>query len=30
MDTTNNWSMSWIIWPVAGVLFGAVKAITDK
>lgn len=26
---TNNWAMSWIIWPVAGVLFGAIKAITD-
>jgi hypothetical protein len=27
---TNNWGMSWIIWPVAGVLFGAIKAITDS
>lgn len=26
---TNNWGMSWIIWPVAGVLFGAIKAIID-
>lgn len=26
---TNNWAMSWVIWPVAGVLFGAVKAIID-
>lgn len=26
---TNNWGMSWIIWPVAGVLFGAIKAISD-
>lgn len=26
---TNNWAMSWIIWPVAGVLFGAIKAIID-
>ena len=24
---TNNWAMSWIIWPVSGVLFGAVKVI---
>lgn len=24
---TNNWAMSWIIWPVAGVLFGAIRAI---
>ncbi|MEL7647393.1 MAG: permease prefix domain 1-containing protein [Sedimentibacter sp.] len=26
---TGNWAMSWIIWPVAGVLFGAIKAIMD-
>lgn len=26
---TNNWGMSWIIWPVAGVLFGAINAIID-
>ncbi len=26
---TNNWRMSWIIWPVAGVLFGAIKAISE-
>ncbi len=26
---TFNWAMSWIIWPVAGVLFGAIKAIVD-
>lgn len=24
---THNWHMSWIIWPVAGVLFGAIKII---
>lgn len=24
----NNWDRSWIIWPVAGVLYGAVAAIT--
>lgn len=24
---TNDWGRSWIIWPVAGVLFGAVMAI---
>ncbi|NLL81126.1 MAG: hypothetical protein GX231_02315 [Tissierellia bacterium] len=24
---TNNWHISWIIWPVAGVLFGAIKII---
>ena len=26
---TNNWAMSWIIWAIAGVLYGAIKAITD-
>lgn len=25
--TQNNWDKSWIVWPVAGVLFGAVVAI---
>ncbi len=24
---TNNWGMSWIVWPVAGVLFGALEAV---
>lgn len=24
---TNNWHISWVIWPVAGVLFAAVRAI---
>lgn len=24
---TNDWHMSWIIWPVAGVLFAAVRVI---
>ena len=24
---TNNWQISWIIWPVAGVLFGALMGI---
>ncbi len=28
--TTYNWAISWIIWPVAGILFGAIKAITDE
>ena len=26
---TNNWAISWVIWPVAGVLFGAINAIID-
>lgn len=24
---TNNWGFTWIIWPIAGVLFGAVAAL---
>lgn len=24
---TNRWDMTWIVWPVAGVLFGAICAI---
>lgn len=27
---TYNWAMSWIIWPVAGVLYGAISAIVDE
>lgn len=27
---TGKWHMSWIIWPVSGVLFGAIKAITER
>ncbi|NLD20246.1 MAG: helix-turn-helix transcriptional regulator [Clostridiales bacterium] len=25
--TTNRWDMSWIIWPVAGVLFGGIYIV---
>lgn len=28
--TTNNWEHSWIIWPVAGVLFAAVMTIINS
>jgi len=24
---TNNWSRSWIVWPIAGVFYGAVSAV---
>lgn len=27
---TNNWGRSWIIWPVAGVLFAAVRIVFDS
>lgn len=26
---TNGWDQSWIIWPVAGVLFGVVSAVSN-
>ena len=25
--TTNNWQSSWVVWPVAGVLYAAVMAV---
>ena len=25
--TQNNWGQSWIVWPVAGVLFAAIMCI---
>jgi hypothetical protein len=24
---TNDWQRSWIVWPVAGVLFGGISAV---
>ena len=27
--TRNNWDSSWVIWPVAGVLFAAVFGILE-
>ena len=24
---TDNWTISWIVWPIAGVLFAAVMQI---
>ncbi len=27
---TFNWAMSWIIWPVAGVIFAAIKLIAEE
>jgi hypothetical protein len=24
---TNNWELSWVVWPVAGVLFAGLSAI---
>lgn len=26
---TKNWSISWIVWPIAGVLFGGLYVIVD-
>lgn len=25
--TQDNWNKSWIVWPIAGVLFGALTLI---
>ena len=27
LDAIARWEFTWIVWPVAGVLFGAVAAI---
>ena len=26
---TNDWGLTWIVWPIAGVLYGAVSAVCD-
>lgn len=26
---TNNWQFTWVVWPIAGVLFGVVTAIAN-
>lgn len=26
----NDWHITWVVWPLAGVLFGAVKAVANK
>lgn len=26
---TGNWGLSWLIWPIAGLLFGAIEAIIE-
>lgn len=28
--TTNNWEMSWVVWPVAGVLYAALSLILNS
>lgn len=27
---TGNWSMSWVVWPIAGLLFGGVSALLKQ
>ena len=27
---TFNWGYTWIVWPVAGVLFGAIAVVLDQ
>lgn len=26
---TNDWGVSWVVWPIAGILFGAIAAICN-
>jgi len=28
--TTNNWGFTWIVWPIAGIIFGAISAILEQ
>ena len=28
--TTNNWGFTWIVWPIAGIIFGAIAAVLDQ
>ena len=28
--TTNRWDISWIVWPIAGVIFGAIAVIIQN
>lgn len=27
---TNNWGFTWIVWPIAGIIFGAISAVLDQ
>ena len=27
---TNNWGLTWIVWPIAGIIFGAISAVADQ
>ena len=27
---TGNWGTTWIVWPIAGILFGAIAAVLDQ
>ena len=28
--TTNNWGFTWIVWPIAGIIFGAISAVAEQ
>ena len=28
--TTRNWGFTWIVWPIAGIIFGAISAVADQ
>lgn len=27
---SRNWGLTWIVWPVAGIIFGAITAVADQ
>ncbi len=27
---TGNWGTTWIVWPIAGIIFGAIAAVLDQ
>ena len=28
--TSRNWGFTWIVWPIAGIIFGAISAVADQ
>ena len=28
--TSMNWGFTWIVWPIAGIIFGAISAVADQ
>jgi hypothetical protein len=27
---TNRWGISWIIWPIAGIVFAIIKIVAEE